>query len=96
MLVYCIEQKQLVAFEEGTGDNLLYEDIEAGYNAYWNYYQYVIDNDAIESMVNGEEISGYAGGMYLFNSEDGKNLEARVNAFLEYVFEKPVRYVKLQ
>lgn len=41
--IYVPEAQQIVKISEGSGDNLLDEDIEAGYVDYIYYEQYVMD-----------------------------------------------------
>lgn len=41
--IYVPEAKQIIRISEGSGDNLLDEDIEAGYKDYIYYEQYVMD-----------------------------------------------------
>lgn len=38
----------LIGINEGTGDNLLKEDIEEGYVDYLNYYVYTVEDGVIE------------------------------------------------
>ena len=47
--IYVPEVKQIVKISEGTGDNLLDEDIEAGYVDYIYYEQYVMDPEMRET-----------------------------------------------
>ena len=47
--IYVPEAKQIIKISEGTGDNLLDEDIEAGYVDYIYYEQYVMDPDMRET-----------------------------------------------
>lgn len=53
--IYVPEMKQIVKISEGTGDNLLDEDVEAGYVDYIYYDTYIMDSDIRE----------YDGGMVL-------------------------------
>ncbi len=46
--IYVPDAKQIIKISEGTGDNLLDEDIEAGYVDYIYYEQYVMDPDMRE------------------------------------------------
>lgn len=43
--VYVPDFKQIVKITEGTGDNLLEEDIDAGYVDYTYYEQYALEPD---------------------------------------------------
>lgn len=47
--IYVPEMKQIVRISEGTGDNLLDEDIEAGYVDYIYYEQYELGLDIRET-----------------------------------------------
>ena len=47
--IYVPEAKQIVKISEGSGDNLLDEDIEAGYVDYIYYEQYVMDPEMRET-----------------------------------------------
>jgi hypothetical protein len=47
--IYVPEMKQIVRISEGTGDNLLDEDIEAGYVDYIYYEQYELGPDIRET-----------------------------------------------
>lgn len=47
--IYVPEAKQIIKISEGTGDNLLDEDIEAGYVDYIYYEQYVMDPEMRET-----------------------------------------------
>lgn len=47
--IYVPEAQQIVKISEGSGDNLLDEDIEAGYVDYIYYEQYVMDPDMRET-----------------------------------------------
>jgi hypothetical protein len=46
--IYVPEMRQIIKISEGTGDNLLDEDIEAGYVDYIYYDTYVVDSDIRE------------------------------------------------
>lgn len=46
--IYVPETKQIIRICEGTGDNLLDEDIEAGYVDYIYYDQFVMDPEMRE------------------------------------------------
>lgn len=46
--IYVPEAKQIVRISEGTGDNLLEEDTDAGYVDYIYYEQFVMDPDMRE------------------------------------------------
>lgn len=52
--IYVPEAKQIVRISEGTGDNLLDEDIEVGYVDYIYYEQYELGPDIRE--VDGGQI----------------------------------------
>lgn len=54
VFIYVPLNKQIVRISEGTGDNLLDEDIEAGYVDYIYYEQYDLDYDIQE--VDGGQI----------------------------------------
>ena len=41
--IYVPDAKQIIKISEGSGDNLLDEDVEAGYVDYIYYEQYVMD-----------------------------------------------------
>lgn len=41
--IYVPEAKQIIKISEGSGDNLLDEDIDAGYVDYIYYEQYIMD-----------------------------------------------------
>ena len=45
MFLYVSEMHQIIRIAEGTGDNLLEEDIDAGYVDYIYYDQYILDAD---------------------------------------------------
>jgi hypothetical protein len=47
--IYVPEACQIIKISEGSGDNLLDEDIEAGYVDYIYYEQYVMDPDMRET-----------------------------------------------
>ena len=47
--IYVPEAKQIVRISEGTGDNLLDEDIDAGYVDYIYYEQFDIGYDIVEA-----------------------------------------------
>lgn len=47
--IYVPEAHQIIKISEGSGDNLLDEDIEAGYVDYIYYEQYVMDPDMRET-----------------------------------------------
>lgn len=47
--IYVPDTKQIIRICEGTGDNLLDEDVEAGYVDYIYYEQYVIDPEIRET-----------------------------------------------
>lgn len=47
--IYVPEAQQIIKISEGSGDNLLDEDIEAGYVDYIYYEQYVMDPDMRET-----------------------------------------------
>lgn len=47
--IYVPEAKQIIKISEGSGDNLLDEDMEAGYVDYIYYEQYVMDPDMRET-----------------------------------------------
>lgn len=47
--IYVPAFKQIVRISEGTGDNLLDEDIDAGYVDYIYYEQFVLDTDIREA-----------------------------------------------
>ena len=49
IFVYVPEVKQLVRISEGTGDNLLDEDLDAGYVDYIYYEQYELGPDVRET-----------------------------------------------
>lgn len=49
IFVYVPEMKQLVRISEGTGDNLLDEDIDSGYMDYIYYEQYELGPDIRET-----------------------------------------------
>jgi hypothetical protein len=55
--IYVPEAKQILKIAEGSGDNLLDEDIDAGYVDYIYYEQYVLDPDMRE----------YDGGMVMLH-----------------------------
>lgn len=44
MRIYIMSESKIIEFDEGTGDNLLEEDIEAGYVDYVYYTIYDIDD----------------------------------------------------
>lgn len=46
--IYVPETRQIIKISEGTGDNLLDEDIDAGYVDYIYYDTYVVDSDIRE------------------------------------------------
>jgi hypothetical protein len=46
--IYVPEMRQIIRIAEGTGDNLLDEDIEAGYVDYIYYDTFVIESDIRE------------------------------------------------
>lgn len=46
--IYVPETRQIIKISEGTGDNLLDEDIDAGYVDYIYYDTYVVDSDIQE------------------------------------------------
>ena len=52
--IYVPEMKQIVRISEGSGDNLLDEDIEMGYVDYIYYEQYALESDIPE--VDGGQI----------------------------------------
>lgn len=52
--IYVPDTKQLIRISEGTGDNLLDEDIEAGYVDYIYYEQYELGPDISE--VDGGQV----------------------------------------
>ena len=52
--IYVPAAKQIIRISEGTGDNLLDEDIEAGYVDYIYYEQFVLDYDIRE--VDGGQV----------------------------------------
>lgn len=47
--IYVPEAQQIIKISEGSGDNLLDEDIETGYVDYIYYEQYVMDPDMRET-----------------------------------------------
>lgn len=95
-LIYAPKKHQIVAFSEGSGDNLEREDYEAGYNDYLNYGQVDISLDVIEALATGDEISPYDAGMFLFNNEEmDPESESIITALLEYVYDEKVDYVVL-
>jgi hypothetical protein len=47
--IYVPEAQQIIKISEGSGDNLLDEDIEAGYVDYIYYEQYVMDPEMRET-----------------------------------------------
>lgn len=47
--IYVPEAQQIIKISEGSGDNLLDEDIDAGYVDYIYYEQYVMDPDMRET-----------------------------------------------
>lgn len=47
MLLYLPETKMLIATQEGTGDNLLAEDIDEGLKDYWLSSIYQLDGEEI-------------------------------------------------
>lgn len=47
--IFVPKMKQIVRISEGTGDNLLDEDIEAGYVDYIYYEQYDMEYDIVEA-----------------------------------------------
>lgn len=47
--IYVPEAKQIVKISEGSGDNLLDEDLDAGYVDYIYYEQYVMDPEMRET-----------------------------------------------
>lgn len=59
-----------ILLQEGTGDNLLWEDIQNGFNDYLNYYIYDSYADMLsdydDGCINDEKCID--GGMWLFNN----------------------------
>ena len=54
MRIYVVDDEVIIEFDEGTGDNLLDEDIEAGYVDYVYYTVYNIsDLDAVKEVDGG-------------------------------------------
>lgn len=54
MRIYVADDEVIIEFDEGTGDNLLPEDIEAGYVDYVNYTVYDIsDLDYVREVDGG-------------------------------------------
>lgn len=47
--IFVPKMKQIVRISEGTGDNLLDEDIDAGYVDYIYYEQYDMEYDIVEA-----------------------------------------------
>lgn len=60
IFIYVPKDNMMVAAEYGTGDNLLQEDYDAGYNGYFNYYTYELSDVSISGETDG--------GMLMFNT----------------------------
>lgn len=100
MLIYVkdsvVNESYLIMLQQGTGDNLLDEDIEDGYVGYVNYYvdrftgHYGDDNG----------FHYYDGGMYLCTQEEFRhieqgNMEYLLDKIIPYIFASGLRNIKL-
>ena len=87
IFIYVHGKNTIVSADFGTGDNLFQEDIDAGYNAYINYYEY----DLSDILIQGES----DGGMMLYNSKETDymtNLYSLVTALLQYIYNEALDY----
>lgn len=89
MLLWVPEYQSMVYVQEGSGVNLEDEDINNGFDAYLDYTDSRMNDD--------NAFEHYDGGIFLYNSDECKTDEEKIQAFLKYVFdvEKDLSYVAL-
>ena len=71
-------KNEYVRIEEGSGDNLIREDIEAGYVTYVDFTGFTLSDDGEEEETDG--------GMFLYK-EDIRNIEDTVPDVLDQLFD---------
>lgn len=90
MLIYVKDSAEnesyLIMLQQGTGDNLLDEDIEDGYVGYVNYYV-----DRFTGHYGDDDgFHFYDGGMYLCTQEEFRHIE---QGNMEYLLDKIISYI---
>ena len=100
MLIYVKDsvanESYLIMLQQGTGDNLLDEDIEDGYVWYVHYYV-----DRFPGHYGDDNVFHYYdGGMYLCTQEEFRhieqgNMEYLLDEIIPYIFASGLRNIKL-
>lgn len=81
IFIYVSDMAYMISAEFGTGDYLTLEDIDSGYDAYINYYEY----DMRDILISGE----IDGGMMLYNSQTTDyhtNIKSLADDLLEHIY----------
>lgn len=87
--IYLPKMDQLVLISEGTGDNLLAEDIRNGYRDYIYYTIYAIDADLVE----------IDGGMILLSQlfkDKYKSTKECIPEVLDTAYDESMKYIILE
>lgn len=88
-------KEQIVSFNQGSGDNLDYDDYVQGYNDYLNYSILEISEEIPENLATEDDsldIKFSDGGMYLFNNETLKpyDIKSLADGLLEYIYDEKI------
>lgn len=90
IFIYVPDYKQIIRVSEGTGDNLLDEDIDAGYVDYIYYDQHDVEIDLPE--VDGGQIM-----LTEMFQEQYKSTEDCVSEVLDFIYGDPtLKYIVLE
>lgn len=92
VLVYIPEMKEFLYASEGTGDNLLDEDIEQGYMDYVNINTYAFDNPGFIEKDGGQMMLTEL----FINKYGGDNGTQLIEDAIRFIYEMDFDYVVLE